>query len=480
MTTTTTTPALALRAITAQPGRLSPPYYHKFNEYLLQLPADAQTFTLTLDAGDNLLEIAGQPAFSGQPSAPLPAPVGHSVVPFVLRSPDGLTSRAYQLVVRRAQPTPDWRCLTTSNPWPGRDSAGELVFDNHLWLFGGYTPKVIDDVWRSRDGVQWEQMPSVPQSGGFNIPIRFVLDGRMWLTGSNGSYLHSSDGMTWTCVEQPMPWAGRSTAGSVVHAGRAWILGGLQGGVRRNDVWSSADGINWRQETDAAPWSPRQLHDNVVSFAGKLWVLGGSIQRYHPMRVYRDVWCSADGIHWEEATPEAPWPGRNWGACAVYRNRLWVFSGFRSEAHWQNLNDVWYSSDGSHWQALETPNCWSPRHELSPYVHDERLWVVGGNAWPLLNDVWSLHLTGLTFLSQPDVEELVGAEYTYRPRADFHHSASPVRYRLLEHPTWLSFNEKTGLVRGRAAEAGAFPITIEAYDDAGETAQQHYTLHVLP
>ena len=32
----------------------------------------------------------------------------------------------------------------------------------------------------------------------------------------------------------------------------------------------------------------------------------------------------------------------------------------------------------------------SPRHEVTPYVFQGSLWVVGGNMWPLMNDVWRL------------------------------------------------------------------------------------------
>src|SRR5690606_744274 len=133
-----------------------------------------------------------------------------------------------------------------------------------------------------------------------NIPIRFVLHDQMWITGGNGSYFRSKDGKSWMRITEAMPWAGRITAGSVVFNGRVWIIGGQREGKRLNDVWSSADGLNWRQETSEAPWSPRQLHDNVVAFDGHLWVIGGSVQSSPPLKTYRDVWRSPDGIHWEQ------------------------------------------------------------------------------------------------------------------------------------------------------------------------------------
>jgi hypothetical protein len=164
----------------------------------------------------------------------------------------------------------------------------------------------------------------------------------------------------------------------------------------------------------------------------------------------------------------------------TYKNRLWVLGGFRAEPTWNNFNDVWYSPDGAEWCQLATETIWSPRHEISAYVFDDRLWVIGGNAWPLMNDAWYLDIQGLTFLTQPVIEEFAGAQYTYRPRADFNESRQKVRYRLTEGPAWLAIHPETGLVRGTPPTVEDVTVTVEAYDDAGETARQTYTLHILP
>jgi len=52
-----------------------------------------------------------------------------------------------------------------------------------------------------------------------------------------------------------------------------------------------------------------------------------------------------------------------------------------------NMKDVWYSADGVHW--TEVPNTpWKARHASSLYVYDNALWMVAGNA--MLKDVWKL------------------------------------------------------------------------------------------
>jgi len=58
----------------------------------------------------------------------------------------------------------------------------------------------------------------------------------------------------------------------------------------------------------------------------------------------------------------------------------------------KNWGDVWYSSDGKTWKRLETKTCWKERHEHSVFVMHDKLWIAGGHAQPLSNEVWSLGL----------------------------------------------------------------------------------------
>ena len=68
---------------------------------------------------------------------------------------------------------------------------------------------------------------------------------------------------------------------------------------------------------------------------------------------------------------------------------MWVLGGWSNNPS-KNWNDVWYSSDGTTWKELKTSTIWSERHEQSYYVFQDKLWIAGGNAWPLVNDVWVL------------------------------------------------------------------------------------------
>ena len=302
---------------------------------------------------------------------------------------------------------PDWVFESTA-PWQARDSQAEWVFGDRLWIGGGWfnsyeaPPR---DVCSSTDGREWKLVEKAAPWIHSDLPMNLTFGGRIWILGGwyNGrlpghSASHavwsSDDGVSWTQATAAAPWPARCAGAAVVHRDRMWLLGGTEnyyfGDDRslKNDVWSSVDGKDWKQETAQAPWSPRAYHQAVV-LNGKIYVLGGGnyVPDYHAKN---DVWSSADGVHWICETEAPPWAPRLWFSAAVYRDRMWVLGGWSKEK--DNFGDVWHSIDGKHWQRLETKTCWKARHEHSAFVFQDKLWVAGGHARPLSNEVWSLTL----------------------------------------------------------------------------------------
>jgi hypothetical protein len=302
---------------------------------------------------------------------------------------------------------PDWVKVTDRAGWQPRDSSGEVVFKDRLWLLGGWFNSFSApprDVWSSADGKTWKQVTKQAPWKHGDLPMTLVFKDRMWLMGgwfngrlpghgASNEVWASSDGAKWELVGKA-GWGPRIAAGAVVFKGRMWILGGTEnyyfGDERslKNDVWSSADGKVWKRETARAPWSPRAYYGAVVH-AGKMWVLGGGnyVPKYQALG---DVWCSGDGAKWERVTAKAPWP-RIWFSAVVYRGRMWVLGGWQKEPE-KNLGDVWYSRDGKEWKRLVSRVVWKERHEHSAYVFKDRIWVAGGHAKPLSSEVWSLHV----------------------------------------------------------------------------------------
>lgn len=317
---------------------------------------------------------------------------------------------AVPLTARRAaaeEPPLDWVKVTDQAGWQPRDSSGEAVFDGRLWILGGWFDSFAApprDVWSSTDGKSWKRVTAEAPWKHSDLPMTVVFNNRLWLIGgwfngrlpghsASSEVWSSSDGAHWELETPRAGFSPRLAAGAVVFNDRIWILGGTENYYfgdetsLKNDVWSSADGKNWRQETADAGWSARAYHQAVVH-QGKIWVLGGGnyVPQYHARN---DVWCSRDGIQWQRVVEQAAWHKRLWFSAATYRDRIWVLGGWSNNPS-RNWGDVWHSRDGRDWRQLSSNVTWKERHEHSSYVFQDKLFVAGGHAMPLSSDVWSL------------------------------------------------------------------------------------------
>jgi len=268
----------------------------------------------------------------------------------VWRSRDGV---GWELIKPNTFMSKDFSLATD---WAGRHTAGYVVFKDRMWIVGGDANQgsYQNDVWTS------------------------------------------TDGRTWECLTRNVPWGPRVLHYTLVLNDHIWVIAGQTvpqfapaTEVFYRDVWKSADGVNWQKVTDKTPWPFRGAVGGNVVFNGRIWMLGGGVYdtpaHPPPRLLYNDVWSSADGINWKQHTAAAPWAVRMYHDVAVFDNKMWVMEGWSPEKG--NRNDVWYSEDGENWRELpDTP--WKPRHAASVFVHDNALWMVAGNN--MESDVWKL------------------------------------------------------------------------------------------
>lgn len=242
--------------------------------------------------------------------------------------------------------------------WEGRHTAGYAVFRDKMWIVGGDVNQGHhhEDVWNSGDGKHWKLVNR----------------------------------------DRPVPWGPRALHYTVVHDDKIWVIGGQTvpqfakaDEVFYRDVWQTSDGIEWNQvKTEEPFWPQRGMIGGAAVFKGRIWLMGGGTYDVasRPQRLYfNDVWSSADGVHWKQHVEHAPWHPRQYHDVAVFDDRLWVLEGFHEKEG--NRKDVWHSADGVSWH--EVPNTpWKPRHAASVFVHDGSLWMVAGNN--MTSDVWRL------------------------------------------------------------------------------------------
>lgn len=218
------------------------------------------------------------------------------------------------------------------------------------------------------------------------------------------------DVLYWREMAAEAAWAPRDSAATFVFGGRMWIMGGLNGNgveakpdhafdyskaVHYNDIWSSEDGREWRQEAASAAWSPRRSM-TVVEFKGRLYMLGG----WSPTEGYKsEVWVSDDAVNWSRAVAQAPWPAREGHTLDVWQGRLWLMGGVNYQAG-KALSDVWYSQDGTNWSQVPSAP-WTARWDHGSAVLGDRLYVAGGMLYKqTFRDVWSTK-DGLTWERMP-------------------------------------------------------------------------------
>jgi len=311
-------------------------------------------------------------------------------------------------VIAEDRAGPDWVLETKAAGWQARDSQGEFVYRDQLWIMGGWfnsNEAPPRDVWSSADGRAWSLVTKSAPWIHSDLPMNIVFKDRMWMMGGwyNGrlprhSASHqvwwSTDGANWQQATAAAGWSPRIAAATVEFRDRMWILGGTENyyfgddSSLKNDVWSSVDGKEWKLETAKAGWSPRAYHQAIV-LNDRIYLFGGGnyVPAYHAKN---DVWSSADGVNWRRETEAAPWQPRLWFSAVMYRGRMWVLGGWSKEH--DNWGDVWHSKDGKAWERLQTKTCWKARHEHSAFVFKDKLWIAGGHARPLSSEVWSLHL----------------------------------------------------------------------------------------
>ena len=113
-----------------------------------------------------------------------------------------------------------WTEATSSPGWSARVGFAYAVFDNKMWVMGGFSTVANSYVW------------------------------------------YSSDGVAWTEATATAAWGARFYIQSVAFNNKLWIFG--KGGGLKRDVWSSSDGATWTLETGASGEIPRKYLSSTI------------------------------------------------------------------------------------------------------------------------------------------------------------------------------------------------------------------------
>lgn len=321
--------------------------------------------------------------------------------------------------------------IQTNAAFLPRDSGGEVLFKDSMWLLGGVTPDRSNEVWNSSDGITWIQKSDASWSPR-NLMCAVEFQGKLWLMGGfNGvaalNDIYSSvDGSHWNLETKNAPWPARSAFGLVVLNNKLILFGGMRDDFYpMNDVWESVDGVNWTLLTANAQWSPRAMFGCVV-YANEIYLIAGGVYNtdyvYNQKNNFQDVWKSSDGVNWIKIASKTPFSARRFLNSFVLNNRIFAGSGFCLDArifqdtingllksslaseeltfysndkgrHYGNLNDIWSSANGVDWHNVSLNDTFPIRHEASVIVKNNEAYWIGGFGLDLYNDIWKLKIT---------------------------------------------------------------------------------------
>ena len=233
--------------------------------------------------------------------------------------------------------------------WEPRAGLEAVELHNTLFVIGGRTP--------------------IPNAG-----FASIIHGDVWASGDAGK--------TWApLLVDPFDqqfWPNRAYHEVVTRGSFMYLMGGqnfasepIPGPCTNFSVFfNGGDILHWAARAGLS----------AVSFAGKLWVMGGSQGDDASIggcgrTVFNDVWYSSDGINWHEATagidkddPEVIWRPRAGAAVVVKNGWMYIIGGEQAFLPspgnpFPYFNDVWRSRDGKNWERVteEAGAAWSPR-----------------------------------------------------------------------------------------------------------------------
>ena len=224
---------------------------------------------------------------------------------------------ATQPVPRDIQPVLNNGVMDAPVPTDFYDSYSALVaWQGQLMAIGA-------TVWRSADGINWARnnQPDGTAVPG-PAPIRatensraLILGGTLFFLQPDSGRVYSSTDATasqWTDLGAITNFTPRCGSAAFVLQQRMWIVGGgaCNYSATYNDIWSTADGVNWTKSVESAAWSGRMWPCVAISTDGVAWLVGGYAPtdwnnesgtitpRYGAN--HADVWYSKNGSTWKQ------------------------------------------------------------------------------------------------------------------------------------------------------------------------------------
>jgi hypothetical protein len=255
-----------------------------------------------------------------------------------------------------------------------------------------------------------------------------VWNDRLWAIGS--TIWSSADGTTWarqnladgvTAAPGPATLRAGENSRAVALGGSLFFLQPDAGAVLST---TDPNAVSWTSLGTIPGFTPR-CGAAVFVLLGKIWIEGGGACDYS--QTFNDIWSSADGVNWTHSAQDARWSARMWPCVAPGSDGIMWLAGGYAPTDWNdasgtvtvrygaNHSDVWYSKDGVNWKQFKADNgsalpdgtALEPRHAPTCYVAagssagTNSLVVIGGTSSPNPDDAKAAVVNSIRALPLP-------------------------------------------------------------------------------
>lgn len=172
---------------------------------------------------------------------------------------------------------------------------------------------------------------------------------------------------------------------SAVFQDKIWVFGGREpGNEYKDDVWYSTNGIDWTMAVQTAGFPKGWGHSTTV-FDNKLWYIGAIGGGSFSNNTKSEIWNSSDGINWLAVNLDAPFSARHRHGTVVFDDKMWIIGGSGLGAD----NDIWNTDDGANWIEVTSDAAYGKRWGHTVTIFNNKIWVIGGtSAGKYHSDVW--------------------------------------------------------------------------------------------
>lgn len=300
--------------------------------------------------------------------------------------------------VRASNLSLKWRQVISENglrPGP-RSGAASVVFENSLYIFGGYGGNGrLDDIWEYRFiEHQWVRLETrgTPPAGRENNGAVVYNDGMYVFGGYSGQEwlndFHRLDFRTleWTLIlgREGNPPSTRFGYVSAVWKDSFIVFGGYDGSTWLNDL-HEFDFLHdrWtRIETTGSGPSVRSC-PSWVCYNHCLYIFGG-YDGVHRMNDFYEL--DLETRIWKPVVFSGPAPSpRYFHSSVVHKTSMYLFGGYNGTDRLQDLYQ--FSFEKKTWKRFEVQNAPSGRSSLVAQVYGNSMYIFGGyDGRVVLND----------------------------------------------------------------------------------------------